>query len=69
MGRWIKKLPSCFLLPGKFWAYAYVCICMHGAHIPYPHTPNKQAVGVIVSVGGQIANNLANPLFQQVCAS
>lgn len=26
----------------------------------------EKAVGVIVSVGGQIANNLANPLFQQV---
>jgi hypothetical protein len=26
----------------------------------------EKAVGVIVSVGGQIANNLANPLYQQV---
>ena len=25
----------------------------------------EKAVGIIVSVGGQIANNLANPLFQQ----
>lgn len=45
----------------------FICVCM-GLTYLIP-TPNKQAVGVIVSVGGQIANNLANPLFQQVCAS
>lgn len=46
----------------------FIYVCM-GLTYLIPHTPNKQAVGVIVSVGGQIANNLANPLFQQVCAS